>query len=45
MSVLYIKPLYYAMMKTFNKFIEAKLEDAAIKNVKKNILVEPHTEF
>ena len=33
------------MMKTFNKYIEAKLEDAAIKKGKKNILVEPHTEF
>ena len=34
------------MMKTFNKYSEAKLEDAAIKKGdKKNILVEPHTEF
>ena len=34
------------MMKTFNKYNEAKLEDAAIKKgEKQNILVEPHTEF
>ena len=34
------------MMKTVSKYIDAKLEDAAIKKGdKKNILVEPHTEF
>ena len=35
-----------AMMKAFNKYTEAKLEDAAIKKeTKRNILAEPHTKF